>query len=133
MSKVGVKVLLISGRTLKQGRGMEIGKLTKDYFDAVSICEMDKTTLETLGLEEGDPVKVETDLASIIVYGKLDRRAEPGIVFIPAGPYANALTDSDTEQTGMPNFKGIPATLFPAKGEKVPSIKEVLAQMMEGE
>ena len=56
MSTTGVKALLTTGRTLKQGRGMEIGKLSEDYFQAVAICEMDKTTLETLGLQEGDPV-----------------------------------------------------------------------------
>ncbi len=129
---VGVKVILTSGRTLKQGRGMEIGKLTKDYFDAVAICEMDKTTMEALGIEDGDAVKVETDVASVIVFGKLDRRAEPGIAFIPAGPYANAVTHSDTLETGMPEFKGIPATIFSAKGESVPDVREVLKQIMEG-
>ncbi len=132
LSSVGVKVLLISGRTLKQGRGMEIGKLTKDYFDAVAICEMDNSTMEALGIEDGEPIKIETEVASVIVFGKLDRRAEPGIVFIPAGPYANAVTNSDTLETGMPEFKGIPAILFPAKGKSVPTVKEVLNQIVEG-
>ncbi len=132
MSAVGVNVLLTSGRTLKQGRGMEIGKLTKDYFDAVAICEMDSSTLDVLGIEDGDPVKVETDVGSVIVFGKLDRRAEPGIAFMPCGPYVNAISDSDTLETGMPMFKAIQAKVFPAKGETVLSVEDLLKKILEG-
>ncbi|UCE10023.1 MAG: tRNA CCA-pyrophosphorylase [Candidatus Thorarchaeota archaeon] len=130
MSAVGVDVLLTSGRTLKQGRGMEIGKLSSDYFDAVSICEMDESTLKVLGIEDGDPVRVETDIGSVVVFGKHDRRAEPGVVFIPCGPYANAVTGSDTLESGMPGYKSIPARVFPAKGETVPTVEEILAEMV---
>ena len=132
MSRVGVEALLTSGRTLKQGRAMELGKLGPEYLKEVGICEMDKVTLEALGLDEGDPVRVETMHGSVVVTCKIDRRAEPGVVFIPCGPYANAVTGSDTEGTGMPRFKGMSAQLFAAKGEKVPSVEELLKQLVEG-
>lgn len=132
MSRVGVEAVLTSGRTLKQGRAMELGKLGPEYFKEVAFCEMDKVTLEALGLEEGDPVRVETIHGSVVVASKIDRRAEPGIVFIPCGPYANAVTGSDTEGTGMPDFKGVSAQLFAAKGEKVRGVEELLKEMMEG-
>ena len=133
MSRVGVEALLTSGRTLKQGRAMELGKLGPEYLKEVSFCEMDKVTLEALGLEEGDPVRVETIHGSIVVASKLDRRAEPGVVFIPCGPYANAVTGPDTEGTGMPDFKSVSAQLFAAKGESVLDVKELLKQMVEGD
>ncbi|MBY8998607.1 MAG: tRNA CCA-pyrophosphorylase [Candidatus Thorarchaeota archaeon] len=129
---MGVEALLTSGRTLKQGRAMELGKLGPEYLKEVAICEMDKVTLEALGLDEGDPVCVETLHGSVLVTSKIDRRAEPGIVFIPCGPYANAVTGSDTENTGMPDFKGVSAQIFGAKGEKVLNVKELLKQIMEG-
>ncbi|MHA2024681.1 MAG: molybdopterin dinucleotide binding domain-containing protein [Candidatus Thorarchaeota archaeon] len=132
MSAVGVKAVVTSGRTLKQGRGMEIGKLSPDYFEEVSVCEMDKITFDALGIEAGDPVRVETYHGSVIVKSRLDRRAEPGVVFIPCGPYANAITGSDTEGTGMPDFKSIEAQIFAAKGEKILSVKELLTKMVEG-
>ncbi len=132
MSRVGVKALLTSGRTLKQGRAMELGKLGPEYLKEVGICEMDEVTLKALGLSEGDPVCVETIHGSVVVVCKLDRRAEPGVVFIPCGPYANAVTGSDTEGTGMPDFKGASAQLFAAKGEKVPDVRELLKQIVEG-
>jgi formylmethanofuran dehydrogenase subunit D len=132
MNDEGLEVLLISGRTLKQGRGMEIGKLSKDYFDAVSICEMDKSTLETLGVEEGDSVVVETSNGKVVVSSKVDRKAEPGVIFIPCGPYANAVTGSDTLESGMPAYKAVPARLYSAKGQNVLSVEELLKKMMEG-
>ena len=132
MNAVGVKTLVTSGRTLKQGRGMEIGKLSADYFEEVSVCEMDKVTFDALGIEAGDPVRVETIHGSVIVKSRLDRRAEPGVAFIPCGPYANAITGSDTEGTGMPDFKSMGAQIFAAKGEKILRVKELLAKMVEG-
>ena len=131
MNNEGLEVLLTSGRTLKQGRGMEIGKLSKDYFDAVSICEMDQSTLESLGIEEGDPVTVETDVGKVVVASKVDRRAKPGVVFMPCGPYANAITGPDTLESGMPAFKAVFARLYSAKGQTVLTVEELLKQMME--
>ena len=132
MIAVGVKVLLTTGRTLSQGRAMELGKLTKAYFDAVSLCEVDKTTLTVLGIEAGDPIVVETDVGRVVVRSKLDRRAEPGIAFMPCGPYANAITGSDTANSGMPDFKTISASLFPAKGQPVLTVEEILDAMVRG-
>jgi formylmethanofuran dehydrogenase subunit D len=132
MSRVGVEAILTSGRTLKQGRAMEIGKLGPEYLEEVAFCEMDKVTLDALGLSEGDPVRVETSHGSVVVSSKLDRRAESGLVFIPCGPYANAVIGTDTEGTGMPSFKGVAAHLFAAKGEQVPDVKELLKQMVDG-
>lgn len=132
MSRVGVDALLTSGRTLKQGRAMELGKLGPEYLKEVGICEMDKVTLEALGLDEGDPVRVETIHGNVVVTSKLDRRAEPGVVFIPCGPYANAITGADTESTGMPDYKNIAAQLFAAKGERILSVKELLTKIVEG-
>jgi len=132
MSRVGVEAILTSGRTLRQGRAMELGKLGPEYLKEVAICEMDKVTLEALGINEGDPVLVETQHGSVVVASKLDRRAEPGVVFIPCGPYANAVIGSDTEGTGMPDFKGIPSQLFAAKDEPVLDVKELLKSMVEG-
>ncbi|MFW9974926.1 MAG: molybdopterin dinucleotide binding domain-containing protein [Candidatus Thorarchaeota archaeon] len=131
MSHVGVEATLTSGRTLKQGRAMELGKLGPEYLKEVSFCEMDNITLDALGLEEGDSVRIETLHGSVIVSCKLDRRAAPGIVFIPCGPFANAVIGPDTENSGMPDFKGVPAKLFAAKGQKVLDVESLLKQMLE--
>ncbi|MHA2140134.1 MAG: molybdopterin dinucleotide binding domain-containing protein [Candidatus Thorarchaeota archaeon] len=132
MNDVGIQVVLTSGRTLKQGQTMELGKLNQEYFEAVAICEVDKSTLEALGLEEGDPVKVKTATGSVVVACKLDRRAEPGIAFMPCGPWANAVLDSDTLESGMPRFKDLDAKLIAAKGETIQSAEDLLKAIVEG-
>ncbi len=132
MNKVGVAALLTSGRTLKQGRGMELGKMSKEYFDEVSVCEMDSTSLKVLGISEGDTVLVESKYGEVIVKSRLDKRAEPGIVFIPCGPYVNMVTGSDTEESGMPNFKNISVVIYSAKGEKVLTVEQLLKEAIGG-
>ncbi|MCK5239668.1 MAG: tRNA CCA-pyrophosphorylase [Candidatus Thorarchaeota archaeon] len=126
MNRVGVAVLLMSGRTLIQGRNMEIGKLTDGYRDAVAYCELDVTVLETLGISAGDPVELETLHGQVIVKSKKSRTSEPQIAFVPTGPYYNALLDSDTQESGMPNFKGIEAKVFAASGKSVTPLRDLL-------
>ena len=41
---------LITGRTLEQGRTLEIGKFTKDYMDRCAICEINHEDLKKLVL-----------------------------------------------------------------------------------
>lgn len=130
MNQVGVAALLTSGRTLKQGRGMELGKMSKDYFEEVAVCEMDSTTMEVLGIDEGDSVLVESDHGKVIVHCRHNRRAEPGVVFMPCGPYANMVTGTDTVETGMPNFKNIPVALYAAKEKQVLTIEELLKETL---
>lgn len=125
MNRVGVKVTLISGRTLMQGKTMEKGKTSQEYFDAVSYCEIDATTLETLGIKAGDSILVETQLGKVVVRSKLDKNLTPGIAFIPCGPYFNALIGSYTGQTGMPIYKNIEATIFAAPEEKILTIDDI--------
>ncbi len=132
MGRVGVEVVLFSGRTLKQGQGLETGKLGEDYFNAVNYCELDSTTMEVLGVSEGDPVEIETIHGSVVVYARLGRDAEPGKAFIPVGPYANAVVGDDTCETGTPDFKGLRAKVFDARGQRVLSVKELLTEILEG-
>lgn len=111
---------------------MELGKLTREYQEAVAVCHVDSVTLEVLGLQDGEHVRVESLLGSIVVRVKLNRRAEPGIAFMPCGPYANAVLGSDTEETGMPDYKGIQCSLFPAKDEPILSPAELMERAMTG-
>ncbi len=51
-----------------------------------------------------------------------------GLVFIPMGPWANAVVDPDTKGCGMPGFKGIPAVVEPTD-EKAPTMPELMARL----
>ncbi|MBN2230226.1 MAG: molybdopterin dinucleotide-binding protein [Candidatus Thorarchaeota archaeon] len=133
MNKVGVAAFLTSGRTLKQGQALEQGKLSEAYQEAVGVCELDATSLRILGIESGAFVRIESEYGAVVVKAQFDKNAEPGIVFIPCGPYANAITGSDTAASGMPNFKGIQVEIYRAEEHEFLNIKQLLETPSGGE
>ena len=120
---MSVNVLLTSGRTLNQGRGLEKGKTSQEYQDAVAVCELDSSAMETLGLENGDTVSVKTEFGETIVKCKLDKNLDAGMAFIPLGPYFNKLIESDTQHSGMPHYKAVEATITAAKGAAIKNVE----------
>ena len=111
-----LRLVLITGRRINQGRSMDVGKLSDDYFKSVALAELDSDDFEKLGLKNGDNVEIESNYGSVVVKAVKSRKRHPGIVFIPMGPWANRLVNPDTYGSGMPTFKGIPVKV--SKTEK---------------
>ncbi|TFG26161.1 tRNA CCA-pyrophosphorylase [Candidatus Thorarchaeota archaeon] len=132
MNSGSVYVLVTSGRTLSQGRAMEKGKMTSDYEDAVAVCELDATSMESLGIENGETVVVKSGIGEIAVKAKLNKNLHPGLAFIPCGPYFNYLLDSYTQHTGMPGFKSLAVTIDAAPEMKISTIEELAKKIKEG-
>jgi len=121
-----LRVLIITGRTINQGCHKERGKLSKKYAESASICEMSEEDMQKLGIKDGDRIKITTKYGSIVLTARRSKKIQqPGIVFIPYGPWANYVIDSSTEGTGMPLLKGLPAYIEPT-AEEVLSIKEMI-------
>jgi formylmethanofuran dehydrogenase subunit B len=97
---------LNTGRTIEQGVALELGKTSQDYYQAVATASIDEREMEELGLEENGAVRISTDLGSVVVRCR-KTRLDPGQVFIPSGPWANALISPETSGTGMPRYKGV--------------------------
>ncbi|UCE15658.1 MAG: molybdopterin dinucleotide-binding protein [Candidatus Bathyarchaeota archaeon] len=124
-----LKVSLITGRTINQGRGKEMGKLSKEYLESVVICQIDPNDMKFLGVKENTNVKVITDFGSVVLKAVKSARApHPKIVFIPYGPWASFIMNPKTHGTGMSSLKGIPAEVEPAPNEKVLSLQNLLNQ-----
>jgi len=124
-----LKVSLITGRTIDQGKGKEMGKLSKEYLESVVICQMDPNDMKFLGVKENTNVKVTTDVGSVVLKAVKSARApHPKVVFIPYGPWASLIMNPKTHGTGMPSLKGIPAEIEPAPNEKVLSLQNLLNQ-----
>ena len=129
VTKPKLKVTLLTGRTIEQGVGKERGKSSKDYFESVSVCYMDPEDLKKLGIKDKMNVLVSTEYGSVVVRALKSKRApHPGKIFIPYGPWANAVTDPETHGIGMPSLKGIPAEVEPAPDRHVLSLEEILKQ-----
>lgn len=117
----------ISGRTVDQGCNLE-NKTSKAYFNAAGYCEMNSTDAGKIGVEPGNNVKVTTDFGTVVVPLKICEGNPDGLIFVPMGPWANAVVDPDTKGCGMPGFKGIQAEVE-ATGETAPTMKELMARL----
>ncbi|MCP8307132.1 MAG: tRNA CCA-pyrophosphorylase [archaeon] len=128
---MGLKVILLTGRSLKQGIGKELSKVSDKYRESVSICEIHSKDADELGLKDGDAMRVTTQFGSIIVKCNPSQNIPtPGIIFIPYGPYASMIIGPDTDSTGMPRFKGVSAEVEPAPEEKVLNVRELLSKYL---
>ncbi len=111
---------LISGRTIQQGVSMEAGKEKEDYMKSCGIIELDAADIAALGIWKNSNVRVTSDFGSVIVKAiEATQGPHPGLAWIPLGPWANMVIDTNTYSTGMPTFKGTKVTVEPAEDEKV--------------
>lgn len=125
----GMSVNLISGRTAVQGQNLD-SKLSEKYFNEAAACNMNGSDMEKLGVTPDDNVKVTTKYGEVVVKAKKDDGNPEGLIFIPMGPWANALVSGDTHGAGMPSFKGVDAEVEKT-GEAVLSVKELMHTYME--
>jgi formylmethanofuran dehydrogenase subunit D len=122
-----LKVTLLTGRTIEQGVGKEKGKSSKEYFDACSMCYMDADDMQKIGVKNNTNIKVTTPNGSVVLRAvKYPRGATPGLIYIPYGPWANAVCSDKTTSIGMPSFKGTPAEVEPAPAMQVLTIEQLL-------
>ncbi len=124
-----LEIILVTGRTRRQGVGLELGKLSETYFEATTQVRLDPTDIEKLGVEAGDTVDVKTEHGNVILKVVVAPRPSVGIAFIPYGPWANLLIGSETDSTGMPTMKGLKATISPAPGKQVLTLQELFAEL----
>jgi formylmethanofuran dehydrogenase subunit D len=122
-----LQVTLVTGRTIEQGVAKEQGKSSPGYFDACSMVYMDSGDMKKLGLRNGDRVLVTTPQGSVVLKAeKYPRDKIPGLIYIPYGPWANAVCSDVTTSIGTPSFKGTPAEVEAASDRNVLSIEELL-------
>ena len=121
--------ILITGRTIDQGVGKEMGKGSKEYFDSSSICVIDEADMKKLGIKSRSNVKVTSKYGSVIVKAtKNPYGSNPGLVFIPCGLWANAICGDETFGMGMPLFKGFQVEVEPAPDQVILTLDELLKE-----
>jgi formylmethanofuran dehydrogenase subunit D len=124
-----LQVTLLTGRSIEQGVGKERGKASKEYVESVSVCYMDPEDLKRLEIKEKTNVQVSTENGSVVVKAvKSLRGPHPSIIFIPYGPWANALVNPETNSIGMPSLKGIPAEVEPAHNKPILELEKFLKE-----
>ena len=120
-------VILITGRTIDQGVGKEMGKGSKEYFDSAAVCFIDQADINKLGIKSRSNVKITSKYGQVIVKSlKNPYGNNPGLVFIPCGLWANAICGDETFGMGMPLFKGFMVDVEPAPNAPVLTLDELL-------
>lgn len=101
-------MMLIPGRSNKQGTSLNAGKLKEEYRTITSTIEMNESDMKRLGLAEGDAVRLSCATGAVeVVCGKPRKNGDlpDGVIFIPYGPSSSELMESDTAGSGMPLSK----------------------------
>lgn len=101
------KMILIPGRSSKQGTSLNQGKLKDEYKQVTSTLEMNTDDMQKMGLMDGDEVRLsnETGETTVRCLGVKPEDLPPGMLFIPYGPPSSQLMASDTAGSGMPLSK----------------------------
>ncbi|MFH0350359.1 MAG: molybdopterin dinucleotide binding domain-containing protein [Chromatiales bacterium] len=112
------KMILIPGRTSKQGTSLNAGKLKKEYREVTSTVEMNTDDMTRLGIKEGDAVRLATVIGETVVRckGRKPTDLPAGMLFIPYGPPSSQLMDGDTAASGMPLSKNFEVTVERVEG-----------------
>ena len=100
-------MILIPGRTSKQGTSLNKGKLKEEYQEVTSTLEMNLEDMKRLKLNDGDAVRLSNNVGETVVRckGRKPEDLPAGMLFIAYGPPSCLLIDSDTAGTGMPMSK----------------------------
>lgn len=100
-------MILIPGRSNKQGTSLNVGKLKKEYLEVTSTVEMNTDDMERLGLKDGDAVRLSNEVGEAVVRCKGRKPADlpSGMLFIAYGPPSSQLMEGDTAGSGMPISK----------------------------
>jgi formylmethanofuran dehydrogenase subunit D len=99
-----LSLILVSGRSTKQGVGISAGKDRPEYQEATNVIELNPSDMERSGLNDGALVRIESK------HGMVDvpcRRSDvpEGLAFMAFGSACNRLVGGETYASGMPDSK----------------------------
>ena len=115
------QLILIPGRSSKQGVGLNKGKLKEEYIRVTNTLALSAEDALENGLETADIVKISNHVGETEVQVKVlkEGKLPVGYAFIPYGPPSSNLFDGETCGTGMPASKGMTIDIkFIKKGVK---------------
>ena len=106
-------LVLIPGRTSRQGTSLNEGKDTEEYLEETGTLQVSPADMKRLGIKDGDRVRLRSEHGQVEVPCRASKGDElpPGVLFIAYGDCSSRLMGGDTHGTGMPDSKGIDVTL----------------------
>lgn len=107
-----LRLVLISGRSTKQGIGISKGKEEQDYRDATNAVALNPSDMEISGLEDGSSVRIRSQYGSVDVTCR-GSDIPKGLAFMAFGSACNRLVGGETYASGMPDSKHLPVEIEP--------------------
>lgn len=114
-----MKFLLNTGRTIRQGSFVE-RKNSPSYQTATATIFMNPVDMLEIMVEEGDHVRVRSDVGEVVMQVSPDVGLPRWRVFVSLGPYSNHIVSAETHGTGMPDFKVTPVSIEPTDDPVLP-------------
>jgi formylmethanofuran dehydrogenase subunit D len=110
-------MILIPGRSNKQGTSLNAGKLKDEYRKVTSTAEMNTDDMARLELKDGDRLRLKSAFGETVVTAKGRKPADlpSGLIFIAYGPPSSQLMGGDTAGSGMPLSKNIEVEVTPLR------------------
>ncbi len=99
-------LILITGRSTRQGTGISAGKDRAEYQEATGVIELNQLDMARAGLNNGDTVRIRTESGATDVRCRLSEVPE-GLAFMAFGPACNRLIEGETYASGMPDSKHV--------------------------
>ncbi len=108
-------MILIPGRSNKQGTSLNAGKLKAEYREVTSTIEINTDEMARLGIKEGDKVRLSNEIGEAVVRctGRKPADLPAGMIFIAYGPSSSQLMDGETAGSGMPLSKHMQVQIEP--------------------
>ena len=107
-----LRLILVSGRSTKQGTGISVGKESPEYQEATNVVEINPSDMDRLGLHEEDSVVLKSEFGKVTVKCRKSDIPE-GMAFIPFGSACNRLVGDETYASGMPDSKHLYVEIEP--------------------
>ena len=101
-----ISLMLITGRSTKQGTGISSGKERAEYRDATNQVELNSSDMERAKISDGDPVRLKSEFGTADVKCRKADIPE-GLAFMAFGSACNRLVGGETYASGMPDSKHV--------------------------
>ena len=105
-------LILISGRSTRQGVGISAGKCHPEYQEATNTIELNPSDMERSGLNDGALVRIISENGSVNVRCRRSDIPE-GMAFMAYGSACNRLVGGETFASGMPDSKNLEVEITP--------------------
>ncbi len=106
-----IKLTLLTVRTVEQGVFMEgKGKYSREYLIALHTIYLNPADAAKIQVSPGDLVNVKSSITGqeITCIAKVDPHVREGTAYMAYGFPANKLIGSETQGTGVPDYKNVP-------------------------